>query len=163
MGTEAEKRAHRACFTGHRPEKLRRSERKIKKDIEIEIRRAVADGLNVFISGMARGADIWAAQLVLKLRDAGEDVRLICVCPYEGVESGWSVKWRRQYDAVLKVADYVKFICSGYNPCCFQSRNEWMVNHSARVIAVFNDESGGTKHTLDYAAREGIPVVCIEG
>lgn len=52
--TEAEKRMHRVCFTGHRPEKLTRSDRAIKKDLEKEIRQTVADGLNVFITGMAR-------------------------------------------------------------------------------------------------------------
>ena len=47
--TEAEKRMHRVCFTGHRPEKLTRPDRAIKKDLEKEIRQAVADGQNVFI------------------------------------------------------------------------------------------------------------------
>ena len=59
--TETEKRKFRVCFTGHRPEKLKRSEGDVKKDLEREIRRAVADGKNVFISGMARGVDICAA------------------------------------------------------------------------------------------------------
>lgn len=57
MATEAEMRLHRCCFTGHRPEKLRRSEKEVRADLEYEIRKAVRDGLNVFISGMARGTD----------------------------------------------------------------------------------------------------------
>lgn len=57
MATEAEMRLHRCCFTGHRPEKLQRSEKTIRIDLECEIRKAVSDGLNVFISGMARGTD----------------------------------------------------------------------------------------------------------
>ena len=73
--TEAEKRMHRVCFTGHRPEKLTRSDRAIRRDLEKEIRQAVADGLNVFITGMARGVDVWAAQIVLMLRDEGSDGR----------------------------------------------------------------------------------------
>ena len=52
--TEFEKRRHRVCFTGHRPEKLTRSEETIRKDLEIQICQAVAEGLNVFITGMAR-------------------------------------------------------------------------------------------------------------
>ena len=64
--TEAEKRLHRVCFTGHRPEKLTRFEWLIKRDLEKEIRQAIADGMNVFISGMSRGVDIWAAQIFLK-------------------------------------------------------------------------------------------------
>lgn len=38
-----------------------------------------------------------------------------------------------------------------------------MVNHSARVIAVFNGEKSGTKNTIDYANRVGVPVVYIRG
>ena len=161
--TESEKRMHRVCFTGHRPEKLTRDEKSVMKDLEKEIRKAVSDGLNVFITGMARGVDIWAAQIVLKLRDEGCNVRLICTCPYEGFERSWSQEWQKAYREILTVADFVKYVCNGYGPACFQIRNEWMVNHSARVIAVFNGENGGTKNTMDYAMKVGVPIVRIEG
>lgn len=161
--TEVEKRKHRVCFTGHRPEKLTRHEKSITKDLEKEICQAVADGLNVFITGMARGVDIWAAQIVLMLRDEGYDVKLMCVCPYEGFELRWSQEWQKAYREILAAADFVKYVCEGYNRTCFQARNEWMVNHSARVIAVFNGEKSGTKNTIDYAMKVGVPVVCIEG
>ena len=154
---------HRACFTGHRPEKLTRNEKAIKIDLEKEIRQAVADGLNVFITGMARGVDIWAAQIVHQLRGEGYGVRLICACPYDGFESGWSQEWQRQYKEILSAADFVKYICEGYSRSCFQIRNEWMVNHSARVIAVFNGEKSGTKNTIDYAIRQNVPVEFIKG
>ncbi len=58
MVTETEKCRHRCCFTGHRPEKLRRAEQEVITALEKQIRQAIADGLNVFISGMARGVDI---------------------------------------------------------------------------------------------------------
>ena len=161
--TETEKRMHRVCFTGHRPEKLTRHEKSIKKDLEKEIRQAVADGLNVFITGMARGVDIWAAQIVLMLRDEGYDVKLMCVCPYEGFERGWSQEWQKAYRVILAAADFVKYICADYNRSCFQVRNEWLVNHSTRVIAVFNGVKSGTKNTIDYAMKVGVPVVRIEG
>ena len=54
---ENEKRLHRCCFTGHRPEKLSVSERDAKVMLEKEIRLAIADGFNVFITGMAPGVD----------------------------------------------------------------------------------------------------------
>ena len=153
----------RVCFTGHRPEKLIRSEDAIKADLESVIRQAVEDGLHIFITGMARGVDIWAAQIVLMLRDEGYDVKLICACPYEGVESHWSQNWQRQYKEILAAADFVEYINEDYSRACFRIRNEWMVNHAARVIAVFNGEKGGTKNTIDYAVRTGIPVHLIKG
>lgn len=156
MSTEAEKRIHRACFTGHRPEKLQQTEKEICKGLEQEIRKAIDSGIYVFITGMARGVDIWAAEIVLRLRNEGQNVKLICAGPYEGFERGWSHDWQQRYNAVLRSADLVRFICPGYSRACFQIRNEWMVDHSALVIAVFNGQPSGTKNTIDYAKRKGV-------
>jgi len=160
--TESEKRMHRCCFTGHRPEKLTASERDIKRALEKEIRQAIADDMTVFISGMARGVDIWAAEIVLELRKAGMPLRLICASPYEGFEKSWSAEWQQRYNTILAEADLVRFICKGYSRACFQIRNEWMVDHSNRVIAVYNGEKGGTKNTIEYANRHGVLVVSME-
>ena len=108
MATEAEKRMHRCCFTGHRPEKLQAPEGVVTAALEKEIRQAIADGFNVFITGMARGVDIWAAEIVLRLQDAGEAVRLICACPYQGFERGWKQSWQERYQAILSAADLVR-------------------------------------------------------
>lgn len=41
--TEKEKRLHRCCFTGHRPEKLNRPEQEIKQELKKAIFRALED------------------------------------------------------------------------------------------------------------------------
>lgn len=162
MATEEEKRLHRACFTGHRPEKLRQPESVVVRGLEAAIKDAISDGKNVFISGMTRGVDIWAAEIVLRLRDEGQDIKLICASPYRGFERGWSVEWRRRYSAVLDAADLVRYVCPSYSRACFQNRNEWMVDHSSLVIAVFNGENGGTKNTIEYAIRKGVALCYLE-
>mgnify|MGYP003312113691 CR=1 FL=1 len=63
------------CFTGHRPEKLSMSEGKVKSALLQEIMKSINDGYNVFISGMARGVDMWAAEIVLELKDKFADDR----------------------------------------------------------------------------------------
>ena len=161
--TEKEKRLHRCCFTGHRPEKLNRPEREIKLALKKEICRALEDNFTVYISGMARGVDIWAAEIVLQLRKDGVPVRLICACPYPGFERNWSSSWQTRYTAILREADLVRFISPYYSSRCFQVRNEWMVNHSSKVIAVFNGQPSGTKNTIEYAQQQGIPVHRIKG
>ncbi len=156
--TEQEKRKKRCCFTGHRPEKLDWPEAEIVAWLESEIRKAVDDGFTTFISGMARGVDIWAAEIVLRLRDDGLPIHLICASPFEGFERSWAESWRRRYADVMRRADLVKYICKSYSLACFQIRNEWMVDRSARVIAVFNGQAGGTKNTIRYAQSKGIEV-----
>ena len=156
--TERELRLHRCYFTGHRPEKLGRSEAEAVEGLKREIRTAIADGFQTFISGMARGVDLWAAEIVLALRDEGVAIRLICASPYRGFEICWSREWQERYRRVMERADLVQFICPGYSRNCFQRRNEWMVDHSAQVIAVYNGGPGGTKNTVEYARGCGVPV-----
>ena len=163
MPTEVEMRLHRCCFTGHRPEKLNRSERDIKAALHKEINQAVQDGFAVFITGMARGVDLWAAEIVLDLRKRNPSIKLICAIPHEGFESRWSSDWKRLYHRVKDQADLVRVIGKAYHPRVYQIQNEWMVNHSSRVIAVFNGQPSGTKNTIDYAHRQGVPVMLIKG
>ncbi len=147
------------CFTGHRPEKLTATEEEVKTALEKAIQAAISDGYMVFISGMARGTDLWAAEIVLGLRDAGQPLRLLCAAPYPGFEQRWGARWRDCARRVLAAADQVHFVSPGYAGNCFRLRNEWMVDHAARVIAVYHGGSGGTRNTLRYAAAHGVPVV----
>lgn len=156
MASEAELRKHRCCFTGHRPEKLHKPEEQIKKDLEAAILQAVDDGFVTFISGMARGVDIWAAEIVLRLRESNPAIHLVAASPYRGFESRWSADWKVRYNNVLEQADLIRYVCKGYSKACFQIRNEWMVDRAARVIAVYNGEPGGTRNTIEYAERNKV-------
>lgn len=163
MNDETELRKHRCCFTGHRPEKLSISEKELENLLQEEIRNAIADGFTTFISGMARGADILAAELVLKERQTNPKLRLICALPFQGFGDNWSQKWRDRRNAILHQADLIQSICSGFSYSSYQRRNEWMVDHSARMIAIYNGSSGGTKNTIQYAQQKGISVLIQNG
>lgn len=156
-------RLHRCCFTGHRPQKLRRSETEIKADLESAIQQAITDGYTTFITGMAYGVDIWAGQIVVRLRKSNPALHLIAAVPFRGFEDRWSADWKRAYQELLEQVDLVKYICPGYNAGAYQRRNEWMVDHSSRVIAVFNGEPSGTKNTVDYAKKCACSITDIQG
>lgn len=149
------------CFTGHRPEKLHISENEVKALLEQAITQAVEDGFLTFISGMARGVDIWASEVVLDLREDNPEIHLICTPPYNGFEKRWSLSDQRLYNDILENSDFVKFISQHYYKSCFQVRNVYMVNHSQRVISAYNGSSGGTRNTIYYANRKGVEVVNI--
>ena len=151
------------CFTGHRPQFLIRPEEEIKRDLENRVLEAVADGFTEFISGMACGVDIWAAEIVLRLKGQHPELRLAAAVPFPGFDKAWDADWRRRYRAVLEKADCVKEIGSAYFRGIYQVRNQWMVDHSAKVIAVYNGRTGGTRNTIRYAERRGVPVELIGG
>ena len=160
-----EKINKRACFTGHRPEKLTRTEGEIKAELEVAIIEAITEGYRTFITGMARGVDIWAGEMVLKVKKEfpAYDIKLICAVPYEGFDEKWDKEWSMRYQNLLKQADLVKTLSACYNPGVFQERNEWMVERSSKVIAVYSGENSGTKNTLDYAQKKKKKIKVISG
>jgi len=70
---------------------------------------------------------------------------------------------KMRFNKIMKKADLVKEISAHYFTGCYQVRNEWMVDRSNLVIAVFNGQKSGTKNTVDYAKRKGIKVVNVLG
>lgn len=110
---------------------------------------------------MARGTDIVAAEIVLRLREQDNRLKLICALPHPGFGLCWGGGWTERFRRVLAAADLSRTICLSFSYDSYQIRNEWMVNHSSLAIGVFNGERGGTKNTLDYAERVGVPCIVI--
>ncbi|MGM9647658.1 MAG: SLOG family protein [Eubacteriales bacterium] len=156
--TEIEMGMHCCCFTEHRPEKISHTVNEVCEGLKKEIHQAIADGYNVFITGMARGVDIWAAEIVLDMRKLNKDIELICASPYEGFESSWKAEWQGRYKQIIESANRVYYISPSYSRSCFQARNKWMVDHSTLLIAVYSGEKGGTQNTIDYARKHAIDV-----
>ena len=156
---QEELRLHRCCFTGHRPDKMDIGEKEVKPLLEKAIDNAIAEGYVTFITGMAMGTDIWAAEIVLERKNRNKDIHLIGALPHPGFESRRNLTEEMRFNKIIKNADFVKEINDHYFTGCYQVRNEWMVNHSNLVIAVFNGQKSGTKNTVDYAKRKGVEVV----
>lgn len=110
---------------------------------------------------MARGVDMWAAEIVLEIKEENPNIKLIAAIPFKGFESKWGYDNQKSYNEILSKADLVKYICPKFSYSSYQIRNEWMVNHSSKVIAVWNGEKSGTKNTIDYANKCGVEVVNI--
>lgn len=151
----------RCCFTGHRPEKLYNSPEHIKELLKDAIEKTIADGYYVFISGMARGVDLWAAELVIEEKKRNPSIKLMCVSPYFGFEKKWNFRDQLTYNYVIKNADYVKYLSDHYSRYCFHTRNTFMVNNCNRVIAAFNGERGGTYNTINYAKNKNLEIINI--
>ena len=162
MTTEADKRMHRCCFTGHRPEKLNVPEVEVKAWLEKQIDQAITDGFVTFISGCAMGVDIWAGQIVLERKSVNPDIHLITAVPWPGFARRWNEEWKKQYDDLIRRSDLMVNVCEHYHKGVFQQRNEWMVDRSNRVIAFYNGSAGGTWNTIEYAQRKGIEICVFE-
>ena len=101
MPNEQEMRKHRCCFTGHRPEKLSQNDDEVRQWLTERIASAVSDGFVTFITGMAMGVDIWAGEIVLRLREEDSSLHLIAAVPWPGFSARWNAEWKERYDRLL--------------------------------------------------------------
>lgn len=151
----------RCAFTGHRPRKFPWGYNEadvrcvaLKETLATEIANLVDAGYTDFLSGMAEGADTWAALAVLALKKENPALKLHCILPCEGQADGWSVSARKLYFSILEQADEVVYVNREYHNGCMLERNRYLVDHAACLLAVYNGEwRGGTAMTVRYARK----------
>lgn len=147
------------CFTGHRPEKLNISEKEAKALLCHGIQKAIDEGFRIFITGMAKGSDIWAGEMVLEFKNIYPDIHLICALPYPTFYRGRSKEEQLLYKKILSSASLVHISYPSYSPLSYQTRNMWMVDNSSLVIALFTGETGGTRNTINYAQSQNVEIM----
>lgn len=162
----------KACaITGYRPEKLpfggdeaREEIDAVKRRIFCEILRMTREGVSIFISGMARGVDMWAAETVFQIRDTLPDrnVQLWAAIPYNRQAASWKDTDKERYARILERADRIEYISHAYYSGCFHKRNRWMVEHATHLLAVYDGKTGGTRYTVNYARDRGLNMTIIE-
>lgn len=148
------------CFTGHRPDKLNGynplDNKKLLWALSAEIEEYIIDlGVDTFISGMALGVDIWAARIVLKLKEKYPNIKLICAIPCLNHPEKWKEHDQIIWNGVCDYADSVVYVTNEeYTPYCMQLRNQFMVDNSDYVLAVWDGSKGGTANCVNYANKK---------
>lgn len=164
------KKISTACFTGHRPGQLpfptypgSDGYRRLSDLLDYYILYLhKSHGVTSFISGMALGVDMLAAERVVRLRDAGIPISLVCAIPCDEQASRWKGEDRARYKVLCDTANEVIQVGHEYTPDCMQERNRFMVNNSAFCIAVWNGDIGGTSSTVRLARRSKLHLYIID-
>lgn len=139
--------------TGHRPHKLG------------GWNRGVHDALGAFaldllqherpqgvITGMALGWDQAVAVACVRL-----GIPFVAAVPFEGQESRWNDQQQGDYEKLLLCASQVQIVsereavAEAGIPWAMQKRNEWIVDNSLRLLALWDGSSGGTANCVSYA------------
>ena len=124
------KKVRKTCaFTGHRPKKLPWGYNEtdvrcvaLKVALERQIRSLVQEGVTDFLSGMAEGIDLLAAEIVLNLRAEYPCIKLHCILPYKGQETEWSAASQARYHAILAQADSIIYVSRIFRKMCIRDR-----------------------------------------
>lgn len=119
------------------------------------------EGVTHFISGMAIGVDMYAAEIVLGLKASYPGITLESAIPCESQAAKWSEALRDRYFDIASKCDKETLIQTHYSPDCMDKRNRYMVDHADVLIAVWDGSPSGTGKTVRYAHQQGKSVITI--
>jgi uncharacterized phage-like protein YoqJ len=160
----------KCCFTGHNPQSLpfRFNENTqlciaLNEALKKEIVKMIEENfVTYFISGMAIGAELYAAKIVLDLKKQYSQLFLEGALSCETQANNWREKYREQYFNILAECDKTILLQTHYSDNCIQKQNEYIVNNSDYIIAVWNGKPYGTGKTVKYAQSKGLEITKID-
>ena len=136
------------------------TKRHLDKFVEIVVTQE--NSVRNFIVGGALGVDTWALESILKCKEKHpeiEDIQVLLAIPHPQMPNKWSPAQRAHYFELIQQEDAIHFMRDHYGPSNYFLRNEYMVDHASRVIAVWNGQRhGGTYHCIQYAKFRNVPV-----
>ncbi len=154
-------------FTGYRYEKLPFSRRDgcaielLKEKLRSAAIHAIDRGCTHFICGFAQGSDLLFAEIVDELRYQYENITMEAALPFTNPHLGWCLADQRQYETLLARCDFISTLYPQRTKGCYFERNDYILENSDYLIAVFNGKPGGTAYTVEQAARREIPTEII--
>ena len=140
-------------FTGHRI---------LPKNFDVEklekaVYKAVNDGFDTFLVGMAIGFDSLCFKVLEGVR-LENDIKIIACIPCSDQSEFYNEKQKKEYKRMVLSSDDKVILSEKYYNGCMQVRNEFMVDNSSRLIAYLKVTGGGTYSTVKYAVEKGIEV-----
>lgn len=161
------KKEKAVSFTGYRTEKILRTCKApsplnyvLIETIKV-VEQLYNEGYTTFLSGMAKGFDLIAAEAVLIVKEQHSDIRLIAIIPYEGQELGYKEADKYQYNRVYKSADEVVFTAKRYHEKAYFDRNDYLLANCSKIVCYYTGLVGGTMYTVNRAKKANIPIVNI--
>lgn len=152
------------CFSGHRPEKLPDNgdltSLKMKGVLSMlyyEIQQSIEQGFKTFIIGGAKGIDLWAAEFIMQFKHRGsDDIDLVIALPYKDFGANYKGMELFLRGNAVKTSSMIINVSEEPSKACYRKRNQFMIDHSSRLIAVISDLKSGTGQTVNYAEKNGI-------
>lgn len=146
------------AVTGHRPPKLGgyspRAHQRLRafattvlQDVALKVPQFTV------ITGMALGWDQAVAQACV---DIG--IPFIAAVPFTEQASRWPAESQDRYEILLNQAHSIHVVAPTYSAVAMQQRNQWMVDHSDKLWALWDGSDGGTGNCVTYARSISHPM-----
>ena len=141
--------------------------RKIKKAMLRQFRRLYRKrGVRRFYIGGAIGVNLWAGELLLKLKEEPgyEDLELAVILPFPGHDVKWDVRSRKRLEYLIRHS--VEHLTVGTEDCreSYISQNRYLVDHAQCLVAVgeeHREQETESFQVTTYAREKGLEIIYI--
>ena len=141
--------------------------RKIKKAMLRQFRRLYRKrGVRRFYIGGAIGVNLWAGELLLKLKEEPgyEDLELAVILPFPGHDAKWDVRSRKRLEYLIRHS--VEHLTVGTEDCreSYISQNRYLVDHAQCLVAVgeeHREQETESFQVTTYAREKGLEIIYI--
>lgn len=115
------------------------------------------------ISGGAQGVDQIFAWCAVKWQAKNPGLlHNLLAMPCAGQSSKWPLAGQKSFENLRKRMDEVIVLQEFYTPDCMDKRNQYMVNNSDIVLAVWTGKAkGGTANCVRYADKVGKNIIVL--
>lgn len=125
-------------------------------------------GVCRFYVGGALGVDLWAGEILLRLKEQPEysDIELVVVLPFAGHDAEWDARSKSRLKFLIDhSAETVTVGTAGESAAaCYKRRSYYMVDHAGCLLAVYDNDSSirsGAGMTVNYALKKKLPITLI--
>lgn len=161
------------AITGHRPTRFKWKYKenntgckRLKKRIHDQIVLLYEKGVRRFYVGGALGVDMWAGEIILRLKEEQEykDIELVIAFPFQGYNEGWDPRSKERLAFLIHHS--AECVTVGQTACgeSYLQRNRYMVDHADCLLAVYDRNytiRSGTGQTVRYAESKALPIILI--
>jgi ribA/ribD-fused uncharacterized protein len=148
------------AVTGHRPHGIPANLRGWVRDelARIAAKLVSEHGMEVGISGLAIGTDLWFADAV---RAAG--ARVWGYSPYPQQDQRWSRAWQQKRQDIMAYAERVEHLGDHFDNALLHLRSMWLIRDAQALVAVVDPRrtTGGTVAAVRYATGR-IPIIRVD-
>lgn len=109
----------------------------------------------VIISGKW-GVEIWAAEMIIDIRDIYPHVKLAIITPFLAHYEKWSEAKQEQYEMLAACADYVDAVSRRKyeSPAMFRAANQFLLSRTDALLIVYDSEKAGSPKYLYEDAKK---------
>lgn len=148
------------AFKGHRDNRSLLNDREVlSNEIEKIILAYYSQGFRYFMTGMAIGFDLLAAEAVLRLKPLYSGLKLIAAIPFPEHSKHYNDEDKRRYENILPQCEETILVSLENHWGSYHRSVDFLIDNSSCIIAYFDGiKRGGTQYTVEHAKLRRMPL-----